>query len=165
MNGVQTNTTESQVGTINAAGGWHFADVGDFNGDGKTDLLLLNDTTHGVAVWEMDGTHVIDNPQVGTINAAGGWHFEGVGDFNGDGKSDLLLLNDTTHGVAVWKWTARTSSPIRRSVPSMRQPAGTTKVWETSTATTSPICCCSTTPIMALQSGKWTAHTSSTIRK
>ena len=102
MNGVQA-TTESQVGTINAAGGWHFADVGDFNGDGKTDLLLLNDATHGVAIWEMDGTNVIASPQVGTINAAGGWHYADVGDFNGDGKSDLLLLNDTTHGVAVWE--------------------------------------------------------------
>jgi subtilisin-like proprotein convertase family protein len=103
MNGVQTDTTESQVGSIDAASGWHFADVGDFNGDGKTDLLLLNDTTHGVAVWEMDGTHVIANAQVGTVNAADGWHFADVGDFNGDGKSDLLLLNDSNHGVAVWE--------------------------------------------------------------
>ena len=102
MNGTQV-IANPQVGTINAAGGWHFADVGDFNGDGKSDLLFLNDTTHGVAVWQMNGTQVIANPQVGTINAAGGWHFADVGDFNGDGKSDLLFLNDTTHGVAVWQ--------------------------------------------------------------
>jgi hypothetical protein len=92
-----------QVGTVNAAAGWHFQATGDFNGDGKTDLLLLNDTNHGVAVWEMDGTRIITSPQVGTVNAAAGWHFQDVGDFNGDGKSDLLLLNDTNHGVAVWE--------------------------------------------------------------
>jgi glucose/arabinose dehydrogenase len=92
-----------QVGTINAAAGWHFQTTGDFNGDGKTDLLFLNDTNHGVAVWEMDGTQVIASPQVGTINAAGGWHFQTTGDFNGDGKSDLLFLNDTNHGVAIWE--------------------------------------------------------------
>jgi hypothetical protein len=102
MNGTQVSSTTT-VGTINAADGWHFADTGDFNGDGKTDLLFLNDTTHGVAVWEMNGSQVTANPQIGTINASGGWHFADVGDFNGDGKSDLLFLNDTTHGIAIWQ--------------------------------------------------------------
>jgi CARDB/FG-GAP-like repeat/RTX calcium-binding nonapeptide repeat (4 copies)/Bacterial pre-peptidase C-terminal domain/Lipase (class 3) len=101
MDGTQA-IAKPQVGTVNAADGWHFQTTGDFNGDGKTDLLLLNDTTHGVAVWLMDGTQAIAKPQVGTVNAADGWHFQDVGDFNGDGKSDLLLLNDTTHGAAVW---------------------------------------------------------------
>jgi hypothetical protein len=81
--------------------GWHFADTGDFNGDGKTDLLMLNDTTNGVAIWQMNGTQVTANPQVGTI--AAGWHFADIGDFNRDGKSDLLMLNDTTLGVAIWQ--------------------------------------------------------------
>ena len=53
-----------------------FHDTGDFNGDGKTDLLFLNDTNHGVAIWQMNGTQVPPSPQVGTINAADGWHFQ-----------------------------------------------------------------------------------------
>jgi Ca2+-binding RTX toxin-like protein len=101
MDGTQA-IAKPQVGIVNAADGWHFQTTGDFNGDGKTDLLLLNDVNHGVAVWLMDGTQAIAKPQVGTVNAADGWHFQDVGDFNGDGKSDLLLLNDTTHGVAEW---------------------------------------------------------------
>lgn len=107
MDGAQP-TADATVGTINAAGGWHLTQSGDFNGDGKADLLFLNDTTHGVAVWEMDGTTVMSNPQVGIMNAAGGWHFEDVGDFNGDGKTDLLFLNDTTRGVAVWEMDGTT---------------------------------------------------------
>ena len=63
-----------QVGTIYAAAGWRHANLGDFNRDGKADLLLQNDTTHGVAGWQMNGTHVDLNPQVGTINAAADWH-------------------------------------------------------------------------------------------
>ncbi|MCP3445772.1 FG-GAP-like repeat-containing protein [Bradyrhizobium sp. CCGUVB14] len=102
MNGTQV-MANPQIGVINGAAGWHFADTGDFNGDGKTDLLLLNSTTHGVAVWEMNGSQVMANPQIGTINAAAGWQFEGTGDFNGDGKTDLLLVNSTTNGVAVWE--------------------------------------------------------------
>jgi Cadherin domain/FG-GAP-like repeat/RTX calcium-binding nonapeptide repeat (4 copies)/Haemolysin-type calcium binding protein related domain len=102
MNGVQV-TASPQVGTINAADGWRYGDTGDFNGDGKTDLLMLNDTNHGVAIWQMNGTEVTASPQVGTINAADGWRYEGTGDFNGDGKTDLLFLNDINHGVAVWQ--------------------------------------------------------------
>ncbi|EJN11689.1 Matrixin [Bradyrhizobium sp. YR681] len=102
MNGTQI-ADNSQIGTVNAAAGWHFTTTGDFNGDGKTDLLFLNDTTHGVAIWQMDGNRITDAPQIGVVNAAGGWHFQDTGDFNGDGKTDLLFLNDTTHGVAIWQ--------------------------------------------------------------
>ncbi len=102
MNGTQI-LASPQIGTINAAGGWHFAATGDFNGDGMTDLLFLNSATSGVAIWEMNGTQVMANPQIGTINAAGGWHFASTGDFNGDGKTDLLFVNSVTNGVAIWQ--------------------------------------------------------------
>jgi hypothetical protein len=102
MNGAQMESG-AVVGTINAAGGWRFADTGDFDGDGKTDLLFHNDTTHGVAVWKMNGTQMESGAVVGTVNAADGWHFADTGDFNGDGKTDLLFSNDTTHGLAVWQ--------------------------------------------------------------
>jgi hypothetical protein len=118
MNGTQILASQS-VGTINASGGWHFAATGDFNGDGKTDLLFLNSTTNGVAVWEMNGTQVMANPQIGTINASGGWHFADTGDFNGDGKTDLLFLNNSTNGVAVWQMdgTQVTANPQVGTVP------------------------------------------------
>ncbi|MCK1466632.1 FG-GAP-like repeat-containing protein [Bradyrhizobium sp. CW10] len=102
MNGTQV-VSQTTIGTISAFAGWRFADVGDFDGDGKTDLLLLNDSTHGVAVWLMNGTQVTANPQISTISASAGWRFADIGDFNGDGRSDLMLLNDNTHGVAVWE--------------------------------------------------------------
>jgi hypothetical protein len=73
----------------------------------------LNETTHGVAIWQMDGTQVVASPQIGVINAASGWHYDGLSDFNGDGKTDLLFENDSTHGVAVWLMdgTQVTASP------------------------------------------------------
>ncbi|KWV43960.1 hypothetical protein AS156_24595 [Bradyrhizobium macuxiense] len=102
MNGTQVSSVAT-VGTINSAAGWQFQGVGDFNGDGKSDLLFLSSTTHDVAVWLMNGYQVLASSQIGTINAADGWRFADIGDFNGDGKSDLLFLNSTTHGVAVWE--------------------------------------------------------------
>ena len=87
-----TVMAKPQVGTINAAAGWGYAGTADFNGDGKSDLLLLNATNNGIAVWQMDGTTVTAKPQVGTM--AAGFHVAAMGDFNGDGKTDLLTLND-----------------------------------------------------------------------
>ena len=139
MNGTQVELNP-QVGTINAAAGWHYQSTGDFNGDGKTDLLLLNDTTHGVAIWQMNGTQIAASPQVGTINAAAGWHFADTGDFNGDGKTDLLMLNDVTHGVAIWQMDGTKVPPTRRSAPSTPRQAGTSPGPEISTATARPIC-------------------------
>jgi hypothetical protein len=110
MNGT-TVTSKTTVGTINDAAGWHFQDTGDFNGDGKTDLLFLNDTTHGVAIWQMNGNTVTSSPQIGTV--AAGWHYSGLADTNGDHKTDILFANDTTHGLAVWQMdgTHVTASP------------------------------------------------------
>ena len=113
MNGTEV-VASPQVGTINAAAGWRYAGTGDFDGDGKTDLLMLNDTTHGVAVWQMNGGQVLANPQVGVINAADGWRFADTVDTNGDGKTDLLMLNDTTHQVSIWQMngTQVAASPV-----------------------------------------------------
>jgi hypothetical protein len=37
---------------------WHVAGTGDFNGDGKSDILLQN-TDGQVSIWEMNGTNII----------------------------------------------------------------------------------------------------------
>jgi hypothetical protein len=77
----------------------HLTHYGDFNGDGKTDLLLENPSTFQAAVWLMDGTTVVASPVIGT--EAQGWGIVDVSDFNADGKSDLLLEN-SNHDLGVW---------------------------------------------------------------
>jgi hypothetical protein len=98
MNGAQIGVN-AQVGTI--AAGWHYDRLGDFNADGKSDVVLLNDSTHQVDVIEMDGIEMSSNGVVATVRADLGWYYKGLGDFNNDGKSDLILFNDATHGVYV----------------------------------------------------------------
>ncbi|MFI5039934.1 MAG: FG-GAP repeat domain-containing protein, partial [Solirubrobacterales bacterium] len=75
--------------------------VGDFNGDGKRDLATANNGSANVSVLLGDGN--------GTFGAASnfplapGSHPDAlaVGDFNGDGKPDLVTANAVSHDVSV----------------------------------------------------------------
>src|SRR5438309_1877602 len=63
---------------------WHGPGTGDFNGDGKADILWQN-ANGQAAVWEMDGLNLISGSNVG-FNPGPAWQVHGTGDFNGDGK-------------------------------------------------------------------------------
>jgi len=49
-----------------APSNWHIAGTGDFNGDGKSDILW-QDTAGDVAIWEMNGANILANPLVATV--------------------------------------------------------------------------------------------------
>ena len=51
---------------------WHVKGTGDFNGDGKSDILWQNDNGTP-AIWLMDGMHVIGAGVVGA-NPGPSWH-------------------------------------------------------------------------------------------
>ena len=70
--------------------------VGDFNGDGKTDLAVANSlhNTVSILLGNGDGTF-----QTETDYAVGGSpESVTVGDFNGDGKADLAVANASSNG-------------------------------------------------------------------
>ena len=77
--------------------------VGDFNGDGKSDLVHFA-YTDGVHVWlsNGDGTFNVANkfPSWSYSTSYNDYNFK-VGDFNGDGKSDLIHFA-YDDGVHVW---------------------------------------------------------------
>ena len=59
--------------------------TGDFNGDGKADILWQNDDGQA-AIWEMNGTNLIGRRATVGANPGPSWQAIGAGDFNGDGK-------------------------------------------------------------------------------
>jgi hypothetical protein len=75
---------------------WRMAGTGDFNGDGKPDIVWRHRTTGALYLWYMDGVTCIG----GTPFSFGGepdtrWKVVGVGDFNADHKPDLVWQHDT----------------------------------------------------------------------
>jgi uncharacterized protein YkwD len=84
------------VGTPGAS--WVFKAAGDFDGDGRADLLFEN-AAGTYMTWLMDGTTVASTATFAGPGA--GWFFKATGDFNGDGKADLLFENSDGHH-AIW---------------------------------------------------------------
>jgi hypothetical protein len=80
---------------------WHIAGTGDFDGDGKADLVWRNNANGWVSVWLMNGKAVKSVGLVGDHPVSTKWHIAGTGDFDGDGKADLLFRH--ANGlVSVW---------------------------------------------------------------
>ncbi|HWI87774.1 MAG TPA: FG-GAP-like repeat-containing protein [Sphingomicrobium sp.] len=78
----------------NLASSWHVVGSGDFNGDGKTDLLLRNDNGT-ITDWLSNANGGFSpNDANGSVAVGLTWHIAGTGDFNGDGKADILWRND-----------------------------------------------------------------------
>ncbi len=71
--------------------------AGDFNGDGKDDLLVHNGNS--ILIYRSDGTQ-LDLVFSAVERVPGSWQFKPgdqfhIGDFNGDGKDEVVVFNST----------------------------------------------------------------------
>ncbi|MEL6342487.1 MAG: FG-GAP-like repeat-containing protein [Myxococcota bacterium] len=77
--------------------------IGDFDGDGDDDLLITSEW--GVGILRRSGTAFTSMVTLADNNFAGGWRYEthndivGIGDFNGDGKDDIVVESGWGIGV------------------------------------------------------------------
>src|SRR5438105_4652244 len=77
--------------------------VGDFNGDGKADLVVANSSSDSVAVLLGEG----DGEFLSAVEYGSGSYpfFVAVGDFNGDGKSDFAVANRGQTDITTFAFT------------------------------------------------------------
>lgn len=74
--------------------------IGDFNYDGKTDILVENTTTGEKGIWFTNGLAITSGKVFVTTDLA--WRIVGTGDFNYDRKSDILVENIVTGERGIW---------------------------------------------------------------
>jgi hypothetical protein len=91
------------VASTGLAGGatadWQIAGVGDFDGDGRTDLLWRHNSGT-LAIWFLDGTTITGTATLPMITPQ--WQIVSVDDFDGDGKADLLWRHTISGIHTVW---------------------------------------------------------------
>ena len=70
--------------------------IGDFDGDGKADIVWRNSSSGQNYLYPMDGTTIKANEGYLRTVADLAWQIAAVRDYDGDGKSDLLWRNAST---------------------------------------------------------------------
>jgi hypothetical protein len=69
---------------------WEIAGTGDFNGDGKPDIVWRYYGPEGYnVIWYMDGVNYLGQDLIRAVTNTN-WRIAGTGDFNGDGKPDIV---------------------------------------------------------------------------
>ena len=81
---------------------WNFSGTGDFNGDGRDDVLWWN-YDRQVSTWTGNANGgFTKNAASPVMTSSSDWYVTGTGDFNGDGRDDIMWRNIATGAVTNW---------------------------------------------------------------
>lgn len=82
---------------------WKFQVVGDFNADGRADVILRRYAGAGQSLaWSMNGAVILSESEFGRPVFDTSWEIVGSGDFNNDGKDDVILKNYLSDQNLIW---------------------------------------------------------------
>jgi hypothetical protein len=90
---------------------WRPVGVGDFNPHTSPDLVWWNTVSGGLGIWYMNGVaqqSAVNTTPNGVADVT--WQVVGVGDFNGDGQTDIFWQNTVSGINAIWFMTGPTKT-------------------------------------------------------
>jgi len=104
MNGASMPKTQAYA-SIKPDQLWIPYGLGDFDGNGKADVFWWNTGNGQTSAWLMNGTNTPTYVTYYNVPDSSGWFPVGIGDFDKNGKADLLWMNcnsSTTCATSVW---------------------------------------------------------------
>jgi len=109
MNGTSLGVSSYLSPNLISDTSWKIAASGDFNSDGRKDLLWRQTGSGLLVIWYMNGLY-LDSSAYTYPNSVPdmNWVVEGTGDLSGDGRSDILWRNRVTGQLLVWAMDGRT---------------------------------------------------------
>ncbi len=103
--------------------GYNVVGVGDFTGNGTSDILWQNPTSGDVDEWQIADGQWSKSVDLGS-HPGSGWTIAGVGDFFGNGTDDILWTNSTGGQVQTDIWQLGPNGQWQDSVSPGSHPAG-----------------------------------------
>lgn len=93
-------------GFVDMPPNWTLMTTGDFDANGSIDLLWRDSISNQLWLWSMSGSTITSSVRVTLNNTPvdmpADWVLLGSGDFNNDGKTDLLWRNASTSQLWLW---------------------------------------------------------------
>jgi uncharacterized delta-60 repeat protein len=135
LNGINATLTGDQFfNSTYADQSWQLVSTGDFDRNGKDDLLWRNATNGETRVWFMDGVNKLSEKAV-TRSSTGGnflvfgndWQIKATADFDRDGSLDILWRNKLTGQISAW-YLGGADGTVEQSSPLFSQIVG--GVWD-----------------------------------
>ena len=95
MNGRRVLSGAGSVALTNNLA-WAVAGIGDFNGDGRDDVLLRRTDNGRWYYYPLNGRRLLSGRGGASLTSNLAWAVTGIGDFNGDGRDDVLMRHGDT---------------------------------------------------------------------
>jgi hypothetical protein len=101
LGGAQGNIITGSA-VLSGGNSWRIRSVADFNLDGRPDIVWQDQSVGWAQIWFMGGTQ--GNVVTGAVNLtlSNPWRIVGSGDFNSDGRTDLIWQDQTTGATQIW---------------------------------------------------------------